>query len=289
MRGRGPLPLAIALLALSSLCFTLNDTVTKVLVKDYDVTVIIFLRSLIALPILYLLPVICGQKRITRSQALWLYALRGGLGLCAAWLYILGLRSLSVAEATVLVFASPLLITLGSVLLFRERITLWQWGAALLSFLGVMVALQPGSGALQLSALLVLCSAVLYAAIALSARWLPKGESLWQVSFYGALFAGLWVTPFALAQPMEMTAGFTTRDLGLFVGAALFSSFGIGMGAMAYRMAAASDLAPFGYFGLLWSSLVTLAFWGVVPGPWVLTGMAIVGLSGGFHLMARPR
>lgn len=283
MKTKGQLPLAIALCCLSALCYTLNDSITKFLIDRYDVTVIIFVRSLIALPILALLPFLSGQKPIGRSEGLALHALRGLLGLCAAWLYILGLRSLSVAEATVLVFASPLLITLASALWLRERVTRWQWAAVLTSFGGVIIALQPGLAPLSGDAILVLLSAVLYAAVALLARWLPKGENFWQVSFYGAFFACLFVAPFALRHNVVPASA----DLWLFTAASMTSAFGIGFGSIAYRMAAASDLAPFGNSSLLWSVLVTFAFWGVVPGVWTLAGMAIIIASAGFHYAAR--
>lgn len=284
--GSGPqLPLAIAFSCLGALCFTLNDTVSKVLLARYDVTVIILLRGMLALLLLPLLARLLGQRPIGRSPALWLHALRGALGLGAAWLYILGLRSLSVAEVTVLVFASPLLVITASVLLLGERVNRWQWMAALMSFVGVVVAQRPGAAGLHPDAGLVLGSAVLYAAVAVLARWLPKGESLWQVSFYGALFSALFVAPFALGQPMPLQ----TADIGLFLAAALFSSFGIGLGSLAYRMAAASDLAPFGYSGLLWSALVTFVVWGAVPGGWTLAGMAIIASSGACHYLARGR
>lgn len=285
MNGPGSLPLAIGLTCLAALCFTLNDSVTKVLIGRYDVTVIIVLRSLIAMPLLALIPRLIGQKPVGRSPAIALHALRGALGLCAAWLYILGLRTLSVAEATVLVFASPLLITLISVAFLRETVNRWQWAAAVTSFGGVVVALQPGLAPLSADAVLVLCSAVLYALVAILARWLPKDESLWQVSFYGAFFAALFVAPFAWAQDL----GPAPKDLWLFTAAALCSGLGIGLGSIAYRMAAASDLAPFGYSGLVWSGLVTLAFWGVLPGPWTLAGMGIVAASGALHYAARRR
>lgn len=285
MTAPGGLPLAIGFTCLSALCFTLNDSITKSLIGRYDVTAIIFLRSLIAMPLLALIPVLLRQQRVGLSRGLMLHALRGALGLCAAWAYILGLRSLSVAEATVLVFASPLLITLISVVLLRERVNRLQWGAAVTSFAGVIIAVQPGFQPLSGDAMFVLGSAVLYAAVAVLARWLPKGESLWQVSFYGAFFAALFVAPFALREALLPAP----QDLWLFTGAALASGLGIGLGSLAYRMAPASDLAPFGYSSLIWSALATFAFWGVIPGVWTLAGMVIIAASGAFHYAARTQ
>lgn len=268
------------MLCAGALCFTLNDTITKFLIVDYDVTLIIFIRSMVALPLLMALAVVLGRDRVRRSRATGLYAFRGLIGLLAAWLYIRGLETLSVAEATVIVFASPVIITAASALVFREVVGWRKWGAVLASFCGVVIAVQPGAAGFQPASLLILTCAFLYATISLSARWLPAEDSLWTVSFYGAAFAAIYVAPLTWGN----WRGFDPADLPLFIGAALCSSFGIGLGSLAYRMAPASDLAPFGYSGLIWSSLVTWLVWGALPGGWTLLGAAIVASGSLFHL-----
>ena len=71
---------AIIMICLSSLCFTLNDTVTKFLIESYDVTIIIFVRSVLAMPLLAVMAIVLGRDRVRWSSAFWLYALRGALG-----------------------------------------------------------------------------------------------------------------------------------------------------------------------------------------------------------------
>ncbi|WP_323039658.1 DMT family transporter [Gemmobacter sp.] len=193
--------------------------------------------------------------------------------------------TLSVAEAAVIVFAAPLMVTLGSVVFFRERVGALKWAAALVAFGGVIVAIQPGMATFQPASLLILACAVLYATISLTARFLPPDDNLWTVSFYGAAFAALFVLPLSIGQWTVPQP----EDALLFVGAALCSSFGVGLGSLAYRSAPASDLAPFGYSGLIWSTVVTWAVWGSIPGVWTLAGAAIVASSSAFHLMLRNR
>lgn len=274
---------AIIMICLSSLCFTLNDTVTKFLIESYDVTIIIFVRSVLAMPLLAVMAIVLGRDRVRWSSAFWLYALRGALGLLAAYMYIRALEYLSVAEATVIVFASPFLVTLGSVIVFKERPGWRTWAAVLVSFAGVVIAIQPGASTFQPASLLILACAFLYAAISLTSRRLPGEDNLWTVSIFGAAFAAAYIAPF--------TAGHWTalnlNDLLLFSAAALCSSFGIGLGSLAYRSAPASDLAPFGYTGLLWSTGVTWIVWGAIPGTWTLIGAAIVASSSIFYLISR--
>ncbi len=276
---------AIIMMCLAALCFTLNDTITKFLIVRYDTSFIILFRSVIAMPLLMAMAVVLGRDRVRRSTGLRLYALRGLLGLLAAWMYIRGLETLSVAEATVIVFASPFLITLGSAVIFKERVGWQKWGAVVVSFAGVVIAIQPGTATFQPASLLILACAFLYASISLTARHLPREDNLWTVSFYGAAFSALFVLPLTVGQWVVPRP----EDLTLFVGAALCSSFGIGLGSLAYRSAPASDLAPFGYSGLIWSTAVTWMVWGSIPGVWTLVGAAVVASSSAFHFLARTR
>lgn len=276
---------AILLMVLAALCFTLNDTITKFLIDKYAISFIILVRSLFALPLLMVMAVVLGRDRVRWSAAVGLYALRGAVGLLAAWMYILGLHSLSVAEATVIVFASPFLITLGSAVIFRERVGWRKWAAVLVCFAGVVIAIQPGTATFQPASLLILACAFLYASISLTARYLPREDNLWTISFYGAAFSALFVLPLTLGN----WSAVQPEDVLLFAGAALCSSFGIGLGSMAYRSAPASDLAPFGYSGLIWSTLVTWLVWETIPGVWTLVGAAVVASSSVLHFLARKQ
>lgn len=257
---------------LASLCFTLNDTLTKFLIPHYDVTVIIFVRSMIAMPFLILLAALTGRERVRWSPRIWFHALRGAANLLAAYCYIRGLEYLSVAEATVLVFASPCIVALGSALLFRERVGLRKWAAVIVNFIGVLVAMRPGAETFQPASFFILAAATLYAGNALTARWIPPQDNFWTVSFFGAAVSALFVAPLAAANwtPLHIESS------ALFIGAALCSSLGIGLSALAYRMASASDLAQFSYSGLIWSTLVTWLVWETVPATWTIAGALII-------------
>lgn len=276
---------AIVMMCLASLCFTLNDTITKFLIDRYHVTAIIFLRSMLAMPLLALTALAIGRERVSWSRRVLLHAMRGAIGLLAAYLYISGLEYLSVAEATVIVFASPFIITAASVLIFREHVSWRTWAAVIASFAGVLIAIQPGADTFQPASLFILAASFLYATNSLTARWIPQEDSLWTVSFFGAAFSALFVGPLAVANWGPVN----TSDLLLFVGAALCSSLGIGLGSLAYRSAAASDLAPFGYSGLIWSLSVTWIVWATIPGVWTFVGAFIIASSSAFHFISKSK
>lgn len=274
---------AIAMTCLAALCFTLNDTTSKFLLDRYHVTVIILLRSVLAIPLLLGLAYMLGGGPVRVSRRSGFHLVRGGLNLLAAYLYISSLVHLSVAEAAVILYASPLLVTAGSVLLFKELVSWRVWLSVAISFVGVVIAIQPGPATFQFASLLPLGAAVCYAVNSLTSRWIPPEDSLWTVSIYGAVAAALFVAPFTYGHwgPISLT------DFGLFASAALCSSLGIGLSSLAYRNADASDLSPFGYTGLLWSMLVTWVFWGMIPGLPTWLGSLVIAASTVFHFTKR--
>ncbi|UVC10535.1 DMT family transporter [Rhizobium sp. TH2] len=269
----------------ASLCFNLNDTFTKFLVVRYGISEIILLRCLIALPLLAVMAIVIGRARIRWSSRIFFHAVRGGLNLVAAYLYIHGLQYLSVAEATVILFSSPLIVTLASAYFFKEAVGWQKWAAAICSFTGVIIAIRPGTETFQPASLFILAAGFLYAANSLTARWIPEADNLWTVSFFGAAFAAVFVTPLAITNWVPVRA----EDLMSFTAAALCSSLGIGLSSLAYRLALASDLAPYAYSGLIWSLGITWIVWGTIPTAWTLLGAAVIAASSLFHfLSSRP-
>lgn len=273
----------ILMICLGSLCFNLNDTTTKFLVHDYPISMIILIRSILALPLLLVLAVIVGRTRVSKSSRLGFHAIRGALNLIAAYLYIRGLEHLSIAEATVILFALPLIVTAASALFFREIVGWKKWAAGICSFAGVIIAIRPGSDAFQPASLYILAASFLYAANSVTARWLPEADNLWTVSFFAAAFSAIFVAPVAI----NSWSGIAPDDLLLFAAAAVFSSLGIGLGSMAYRLAPASDLAPFGYSGLIWSLAITWIVWGTMPGMWTYIGAFVIICGALFYFLSR--
>lgn len=276
---------AIIMTCMATLCYTLNDTITKFLIDDYPVTVIIFVRSIVAMPLLAAMALAVGRERIRWSRRFPFHALRGAINLLATYLYIRGLGHLSVAEATVIIFALPFIITVLSALFLREHVGWGKWTSVIVSFGGVAIAIQPGAQTFQPASLFILAASFLYAINSVTSRWIPEEDNLWTVSFLGAAFSALFVAPLAGANWVAVNV----EDLLLFTGAAFCSSLAIGLGSLAYRSALASDLAPFSYSGLIWSLGVTWIVWGTVPGAATFLGAAIIASSAFLHVVSARR
>ena len=229
-----------------------NDAVVKWLVTRYDPFQIVFVRSLIALPLTVALVCFIDGAQGLRSARLPVHVLRGVLGVGASFAFILSLKSLPLAEATALVFASPLVVAGLSAPLLKEHVGWARAAAIVVGFIGVLIIVQPGAATFQVASLLAVGASVLYALVMLSARWIDKGDSIWTMMFYMTVFAALFsaFTVFTAWPTPEFS------DIFLFLGTAVAGTLGLTLISQAFRMAPAAVVAPYDYTALIWASFL---------------------------------
>lgn len=92
-------------------------------------------------------------------------------------------------------------MTALSVPLFKERVGPHRWGAIIVGFTGVLIAVQPGSGVFQIEAFYAIASGVSYAILVLAIRWLGPAEGTLKPVFYynlGMAVIGSFALPVVL-------------------------------------------------------------------------------------------
>ncbi len=262
-----------------------NDAVAKLLTDRYAPIQIVFLRNLIAVPLIAVFVIGLAGTQALRTRHLRLHALRGLLMVAGAWLYFTGLMFLPLAEATALVFSAPIFITALSVPLLGEAVGWKRWGAVLLGFAGVLVIVRPGGATFQLASFLPIGAALCYALFMLSARWIERAESAWTMMLFVMLFPMLYAAPIAIAVWSPVLIG----DLWLFVTIAVFGSLGITLIGQAFRLAPAAIVAPFDYTALIWATGLGWMIWGDLPVLWTIIGAVIIVISGMIIILREAR
>lgn len=254
----------------------INDAIAKLLTDRYEPIQIVFLRNLIAVPMIAAVVLVLHGPRGLRTRHTGLHAARGGLMLLGATLYFTSLSFMPLAEATALIFSAPIFITALSVPLLGEAVGWRRWGAVLLGFGGVLIVVQPGAAGFQVASLLPVGAAVLYALFMTSARWIGPQEGLWTMMLYVVLFPMVYAAPFALWVWTPVAAG----DLWLFTAIAILGSLGITLIGQAFRLAPAAVVAPFDYTALIWAALLGWLIWGDVLALWTVVGALVIAASG---------
>lgn len=272
---RSSLP-AIAVMCVGVLLLATNDAAAKLLVTRYDPFQIIFVRSVLALPLVVAFVLAMDGRRGLRSSYVRVHALRSVVVIAAGYAYFLALVTLPLAEAASLVFAAPIFITALSVVILRERVGWRRWLAVLAGFVGVLIVIRPGTATFQAASLLVLLSALLYALYMISSRWIDRRDGIRTMLFYVTLFPVFFCSFVVFSEWPEVRA----TDILLFLSMAAFGTTGITLITQAFRMAPAAIVAPFDYTALVWASLFGWLFWGDIPDMWVYVGAAVIIASG---------
>jgi len=268
--------IGIFLALTGSAIMSVNDLAIKSLSGDYALHQIVLTRAMIGITFLLILIKVTGtgfgQLLTRRPRA---HLLRVGFVMLSNVTYFLGLAALPLADALAIAFVSPLMVTVMSMLVLREKVGPRRFAAVAVGLLGVVVMLRPGGGSVNLASVLVLISAFCYASSHMMTRRMRDTESAMTLSFFvqigfvivsGAM--GLWVGDGHLAGSQDTSLAFLFRewvwppvaDWPAFLGTGLSVAIGGLMVSQAYRMCEAALIAPFEYsampFAILWGVLV---------------------------------
>jgi len=214
-----------------------------------------------------------GQLRPGRWK--W-QVLRAVIGFIAPCTFFMSLVFLPQADATVLFFSAPLIITLCSVWLLGERFGIHRWVAVATGFIGVYVAFDPQGGHDWRGYVLAGIGSVTYAAFFLAGRYLSKTEST--PSLVMSYNVGVGIIGLALLPWFWISMNLQQWGLLLLVaGFAVSGHFCI---TAAFAKAEASLLSPIEYTTLFWAVFYDWMLWQHTPNERTLLGGGIVILAG---------
>ena len=275
----GQRPRAGILLMLAAVaCFTALDGAAKVLVHDYSIVEIAWGRYLFNLLLLSFFIPRLGMGGLVTTAKPVLQIVRGFLLLTSTASLFAALQFLPMADTYAITFISPIIVAALSVPLLKEQIRPSHWVAILCGFLGVIVVIRPGSGAVGSAAIFPLIMALAYATYQIVTRTMSAGESAITTVFYTALVGSasmscalpvVWRVPTMAAWTLFFWMGL----VGLIGQLLLFKAF---------RLAPASLLSPFAYTQILWACMIGYAVFGDVPDFWTAIGSLIIVASGLF-------
>jgi drug/metabolite transporter (DMT)-like permease len=275
---------AAGLLALTMLLFAASDTILKVVLARLPLGEVAFLRNVVVcIAVLAFL----GLRHRLPSPAACLERTtlaRGCVELGTALTFFLGLRSLPLATAVTLVFASPQMSIALAVLILRERVDWQRWSAAILGFLGVLLIVRPGPSSFEPTAFWPLLTAFLVSLRDLMVRFIPPRVDTGAITLTAAAtvaLGGLATLPFAWVTP-------DTTELGLLAVGGTLVAIAYATVVIAFRMGEMSFIAPFRYVSIPLSALLGWLVFGDRPTWHLLVGAAVI-VASGVYIFRRER
>lgn len=274
---RGALFMALAMAA-----FTTNDSIVKMLSVELNMGQIIFIRGVIASSLLVLLAYHRGALRPLHTLWNRWVGLRvlGEVG--GTLTFLVGLSHIPIANATAILQALPLAVTMGAALFLNEPVGWRRWSAIIVGFVGVMIIVRPGAEGFSPYSLIIVGTVIFASTRDISTRMIdPAMPALFLSSATApavALSGFLLGSPFTAWSPVSLPQfGYLLLTSGLIIAAyqAIIH---------AMRIGDISFIAPFRYTGFLHAILLGYLIFGDVPDIWMLVGGAIVIASGLYAL-----
>ena len=276
-----------------------QDVLFKVMSGRYSVFEILFLRGCFTLLVLRAALLLLRFPNPLDTPRLGFQYLRGGLLCSALTCYCLALSAMPLLDAVAVFFAAPLIATSLSPWLLGERVSLGQWGAVTVGFLGMVLMVGPGAGAFQAGALFALLAAVFYAASNIASRSLGRTDRPATTAYYTVFMyivvSAVGVVAIEVAG-VEMNAGNVVIarawadpawfDLGMLAASGFAVALGFFCLANAYRYATIPVLAPFEYTSLIWAGLLGYLIWNEIPTRTTLLGALLIVGSGWYVAVA---
>lgn len=161
MRNSSGFTLALAGFAL----LTCGDATIKSMAGMWPAPAIAALRFSIAVPLLATFVVLVQGRDALQARKPWVQFARGFSISASACLFFSSLFLMPLAEATAIVFVSPVITALLSALLLGEPMRRAAWVATMLALAGVAIVLRPNLAELGLAAFLPLFAAIFFASM----------------------------------------------------------------------------------------------------------------------------
>ena len=275
----------IAMGAAAYSLFAFHDALIKGIILDVPVMQIVFLRSVVICVGCLALSRGNVVADLSRSSGRGLILVRAALTLAAWCMYYSMGRYLELAAMTTLYYVAPVITLILAVVFLRERLTLPRVSAAILGFVGVVVACNPASLNIAWPELLVLGAAALWACAMIVMRSIPKTDSalaqIFGINGFNVVVMGV-VAAFTW-QEMDMRTLTVIAITGAMGGAAQFLLVN------AARLVPAGVLGTVEYSALVWAFLFGYLFWHEIPALYVYVGAVLIVAAGAFVAFSEQR
>ncbi|GHB22312.1 permease [Pseudovibrio japonicus] len=227
-------------------------------------------------------------KEVNRIQLV-----RGAcLAVCSIFFFS-SLKYMPLADAIAIFFVQPMILTVLSAVVLKEKVGVRRWAAVVVGMIGALIIIRPGSSALGWPALLPLAAATSFAVYLVLTRKLSGSVSLLGTQLAAGIAGVLTLTPLVvLASFLGFEgASWTTPELShlpLFILMGIISFFAHGFIVQAFDRAPASVLAPLGYIEIISATIVGYVLFGDIPDMFVWLGVALIA-GGGLYIAHRER
>jgi drug/metabolite transporter (DMT)-like permease len=267
--------------------FALEDTFVKLAAGALPLGPIVTVFGLGGFLFFAALTLSRGQPLVTPDTFCRAVVARAGFEVIGRTGYYIGLSLTPLSNASAILQASPLFVTLGAALVFGEKVGPRRWAAILAGFMGVLIVLRPGLDGFTPAALFTLVGTLGFAARDLGTRAAPRSLSTLQLAVYGfavLIPTGLVLTLFTGAGSLPDARGAAFMAAAIVCGIAGYYAI-----TSAMRVGEVAVVTPFRYTRLLFALMLGALIFGEQPDAATLVGGAVIVASGLYTILRSAR
>lgn len=265
--------------------FATHDVVVKTLGASYSAFQIVFFAALLSFPIITVILLSDAREASLMPRHPWWVLLRTLCTTVTGVAAFYAFTTLPLAQVYVILFASPLIITILAIPILGEKVRFRRWAAVIAGLVGVLIVMRPGQADLSLGHLSALAAAVCGATASVIVRKIGNEERtvvLLLFPMVGSVLAMGIALPFVY-RPMPV------EHFGLMGVIAIFGLVGSFLVILAYRAGEAVIVAPMQYSQILWATGYGYFLFSETPDRATLLGAGIIIASGIYIVFRESR
>ena len=210
-----------------------------------------------------------------RTRRFGLHAQRAAINFIGMVLWFSAIAVVPLGKAVAIHFTLPLFVVVLAALVLREHVGPRRIAAVVVGFAGMLVILRPGSADIGWPEVMILVSAVLYAATVIYLKAMVATETPLALTFYTNILIGAFCVPPAIV----FWVAPAWPDLLPILIIGVMGTLAPFLYTTALKAADASVMAALDFLRLPFTAALAFALFGEVPEIWVWIGGAVIVVS----------
>ena len=231
-----------------------------------------FFRNITSCIIAFILILINKESFFGKLENQKILILRSIFGTLGIVFNFYAIDKIVLSDANMLNKLSPFFVIIFSALFLKEKINLKQGLAIIVAFIGALFIIKPQFNFDIIPSLIGVCGAICAAAAYTCLRALGGKEKYYTIVFYFSFFSTIVILPFMLMVYKEMSM----LQFVYLILAGIFASIGQFGITIAYKYAKAKEISIFDYSNILFSAIISIVLFGVIPDYLSVIGYIII-------------
>ena len=258
--------------------FAFEDLFIKLLSTYFPISEVIIILGFTGTFIFFIIALLQNAPIIHKDLLNKHVIIRTICELLGAVFFVTAIALTPLSSATAILQISPLLVTIGAVIFFKEKVGWRRWTAVFIGFIGVLLIVRPGFEGFMPASIFALLGSVFLAARDLATRAMQVKLPSVTIALYAFIafgISGILIIPFN--SPMVLP---TSNQIIYFIGASAFGVIAYYSLVISSRIGEMSVISPFRYSRIVFAMLLAIIILDENPDGLTLIGASIVVASG---------